>query len=616
MLKEIKLDDRKYKDIRDEAVENIVKHCPEWTNHNPSDPGITIIELLSSMTEDVITRLNQVPEKNYLSFLDLIGIKQRLPRASMSKVTFGLSEGYQSTEEKKDTILIPKGSQIATEPEGDEEPILFETTKELYISNLKLSSIYSKTFNIYRQRFDLVDNLNMLNNEEPFTPFSSNGASDNITQIYLSSPSLEVFTYSAKVAIVFRLPTTMRVHKIKDDFIQQMDWEFYNGTQWQPLNKTLSQLFTLDDKDADILSVTFDGDNSEFKELPLEMFDNEPNYHIRATLNESPSWLEEFSIYEIGVLTSSYDDGALPSLCFHNFDNLNLNSDFYPFGARPKIDNKMVEEVFCINNDEAFGVPNTSVSIKIKQSLNPDYILPKGSKNLKTIWEYPVNSTQWNYLKVLDNTKSLTSDGTVSFEVPEDMLKIELNGEDGYWIRCKIVEGNFGEEEKSEYDEKSATVVNTPSTLRPPVLSEVLVDYTRPRADLDKCRSFNNFLYQDVEFVENMPQILFESNIEKEESMFLVFNSYISEDYLSIYFDIDKSVDEDRNIFSSQRVIEWKLLLDGKWITLADTVDETDGLTVSGDVKIILPEITKLEKYTLYMEEYTHTLLSVLREVT
>jgi len=88
VLKNIKLDDRTYQEIRDEAVANIIKHCPEWTNHNISDPGITIIELLSSMMEDIIIRLNQVPEKNYLAFLDLIGIKQRLPRPSMTRVSF------------------------------------------------------------------------------------------------------------------------------------------------------------------------------------------------------------------------------------------------------------------------------------------------------------------------------------------------------------------------------------------------------------------------------------------------------------------------------------------------------------------------------------------------
>ena len=39
------LDDRSWKQIVDEAVRLIPRYCPEWTNHNASDPGITLIEL-------------------------------------------------------------------------------------------------------------------------------------------------------------------------------------------------------------------------------------------------------------------------------------------------------------------------------------------------------------------------------------------------------------------------------------------------------------------------------------------------------------------------------------------------------------------------------------------
>ena len=36
------LDDRTFEQIRDEAVRLIPQYCPEWTNYNPSDPGITL----------------------------------------------------------------------------------------------------------------------------------------------------------------------------------------------------------------------------------------------------------------------------------------------------------------------------------------------------------------------------------------------------------------------------------------------------------------------------------------------------------------------------------------------------------------------------------------------
>ena len=75
MIPTPKLDDRTYADIVAEAVRLIPRYCPEWTNHNPSDPGITILELTAWMTELILYRLNRVPEKNYLTFLDMLGIK-------------------------------------------------------------------------------------------------------------------------------------------------------------------------------------------------------------------------------------------------------------------------------------------------------------------------------------------------------------------------------------------------------------------------------------------------------------------------------------------------------------------------------------------------------------
>ena len=41
------LDDRRWKDIVDEARGLIPKYAPQWTDHNPSDIGITLIELFA-----------------------------------------------------------------------------------------------------------------------------------------------------------------------------------------------------------------------------------------------------------------------------------------------------------------------------------------------------------------------------------------------------------------------------------------------------------------------------------------------------------------------------------------------------------------------------------------
>src|SRR5205807_1553191 len=69
------LDDRRFQDIVDEAKRRITRYCPEWTDHNVSDPGVALIELFAWMTEMILYRVNQVPDRLYVKFLELVGIE-------------------------------------------------------------------------------------------------------------------------------------------------------------------------------------------------------------------------------------------------------------------------------------------------------------------------------------------------------------------------------------------------------------------------------------------------------------------------------------------------------------------------------------------------------------
>lgn len=61
-----------YKDILDEMIVSIPKYTDRWTNYNPSDPGITILELLSWIGETTLYRIDRMPEESYVNFLRLV----------------------------------------------------------------------------------------------------------------------------------------------------------------------------------------------------------------------------------------------------------------------------------------------------------------------------------------------------------------------------------------------------------------------------------------------------------------------------------------------------------------------------------------------------------------
>ncbi|MEW6231988.1 MAG: putative baseplate assembly protein [Chloroflexota bacterium] len=122
-----KLDDRTFQDIVYEARRLIPRYCPEWTDHNLSDPGITLIELFAWMTDLILYRLNRVPEKNYITFLNLIGVRLETAHAARADVTFRLS-APQPQE-----VVIPQGTEVATVRTETQEAVVFSTDEDLHI---------------------------------------------------------------------------------------------------------------------------------------------------------------------------------------------------------------------------------------------------------------------------------------------------------------------------------------------------------------------------------------------------------------------------------------------------------------------------------------------------
>jgi len=66
------LDDRRFADLVVEARAMIPRYAPGWTNHNPSDPGITLVELFAWLTEQLLYRVNLVTDASTLAFLRLL----------------------------------------------------------------------------------------------------------------------------------------------------------------------------------------------------------------------------------------------------------------------------------------------------------------------------------------------------------------------------------------------------------------------------------------------------------------------------------------------------------------------------------------------------------------
>ncbi len=133
------LDDRRFQDIVDEAKRMIPRYTPEWTDHNVSDPGVTLIELFAWMTDLLLYRVNQVPRKMYLHFLEMIGVRLEPPRAARAPVTFYLSAAQPAE------VTIPRETEVATVRTETSPAIIFTTEQDLVIRPAALQGAYTRS---------------------------------------------------------------------------------------------------------------------------------------------------------------------------------------------------------------------------------------------------------------------------------------------------------------------------------------------------------------------------------------------------------------------------------------------------------------------------------------
>jgi predicted phage baseplate assembly protein len=133
-----KLDDRNFQNIVDEAKKRIPHYCKEWTDHNLSDPGVTLIELFAWMTDITLYRLNQVPDLHYIKLMELLGVNLSEPIPARVPVTFWLSQPQATS------VLIPANTEVASTQTENERSIVFTTDEEFRVELPELSAISSR----------------------------------------------------------------------------------------------------------------------------------------------------------------------------------------------------------------------------------------------------------------------------------------------------------------------------------------------------------------------------------------------------------------------------------------------------------------------------------------
>jgi predicted phage baseplate assembly protein len=128
-LPEIVLDDRQFQDLVNEARVRVARRCPEWTDHNVSDPGITLIELFAWLTETLVYRVNRIPAKLHVALLELLGMRLRPPTVAVTDIRFRLA----APAEEEEVVISGGETEVATQRLGPEQPVVFQTDEDFTI---------------------------------------------------------------------------------------------------------------------------------------------------------------------------------------------------------------------------------------------------------------------------------------------------------------------------------------------------------------------------------------------------------------------------------------------------------------------------------------------------
>jgi predicted phage baseplate assembly protein len=206
------LDDRRFQNLVDDAKRMVQSRCPEWTDHNVSDPGVTLIETFAYMTDQLLYRLNRVPDRNYLRFLDLIGLRLFPPTPATTSVTFWLAVP------QPETISVSAGTAVATSRSDGTDSISFTTVDTVDMVPCSMEYVTSvPTGGTWRNHTDAI-------RLSSFTSFSPQPSPDDVLMIGLSAAV-------PRCAVSLRFECSIEGIGV-DPVWPPLVWEAYDGSNW------------------------------------------------------------------------------------------------------------------------------------------------------------------------------------------------------------------------------------------------------------------------------------------------------------------------------------------------------------------------------------------------
>ena len=428
-LESPKLDQRSYEDIVQHSVKLAESYTdwrsPESKSSQSGDVGLALIRIFGHMMTVVQDRLNQVPNRNQLAFMNLIGTELIPPQPSRVPVTFNLAAGSPVE------ALVPAQTRIAAPPpEGDDEEVVFETERELLVTDTQLNSIFViEDRDYYSDRYvaAVVDAAH-----EPFHIFY--GDKPVAHDLYIHGKDLFDLPKLTTITVTFETNSPESAAQLA---FRLRDWRTWDGKVWQPLT-TVACACGDEAARSQQVQVTL----SQLPKLKEVEVDGVSAKWLRVSL--SPHHRQNLPELRSSLVTTHIDQTALPKECFFNTIKLDLSKDFYPFGTTPQYN-----DTFLMALDPSLIQPSMAIAVQAQLSQVPRY-----TDDLELLWEVGCGQ-QWQSIENTEDTEKfrwvsdtaplrlVAGNVTGTFQFPANLPPLPM-GEESYWLRARIVQGIYG----------------------------------------------------------------------------------------------------------------------------------------------------------------------------
>ena len=391
------------------------KPAPQGPN-TEEDAGWALARIFGRMAELVVTRLNRLPDRNFLAFLDLIGTRLNPPQPARVPLTFQLATGSPVD------ALVPAGTQAAALPlEGESEPALFETERDLIVTRSQLVAVYTR-----EPGRDLWgDHTAASVAGATFWPFRGDRRIEH--RLHVSELTLLAMP-EAKTLDLLITPADAA-----QPWLSAVTWSYWNGLGYQAVTPTV----TFQAGPPATWRVRF----ANVPGIAPSAVDGIAAPWLHGRLETGLPWGERGEIVQVGPEKELRRRGSRPAAAFVQtsgvFAPVDLDMPFFPFGEEPPA------STFYLSTGTEFTKPRSWIEIETAlDAAQP----PSSTGDLAVTWEYHSNGI-WKALAAAATPAAagrFLAGGTLRFQKPDDWTSIQVNGVSGFWLRAQVSAGSFG----------------------------------------------------------------------------------------------------------------------------------------------------------------------------